>query len=181
MWTIFKDRCGVVHIPYVRMVKFKFLAHLPVDHLVEEWQFWPIRTSCRVCCNVLRDNTGFGVTKVETLLSVQLPSNVMLIYYLTIYNVQIMKVLRFGVINCLDRSELRLVICQRVSLLKYYAELKGIKSTFCTESFMINSDDLNNVFLILQQCFSMSEFLHYLGFDAKESTVCRINNSSDAS
>ena len=27
------DRCRVVHIPFVRMVKFKFLAHLPVDHL----------------------------------------------------------------------------------------------------------------------------------------------------
>ena len=26
-------RCWVVHIPFVRMVKFQFLVHLPVDHL----------------------------------------------------------------------------------------------------------------------------------------------------
>ena len=32
MCVIFLDRCWVVHIPLVRMVKFKFLAHLPVDH-----------------------------------------------------------------------------------------------------------------------------------------------------
>ena len=31
--VIFYDRCLVVHIPFIRMVKFKFLAHLPVDHL----------------------------------------------------------------------------------------------------------------------------------------------------
>ena len=30
---IFLDRCWVVHIPFVGMVKFKFLAHFPVDHL----------------------------------------------------------------------------------------------------------------------------------------------------
>ena len=28
-----EDRCWVVHIPFVRMVKFKFLAHLPVYYL----------------------------------------------------------------------------------------------------------------------------------------------------
>ena len=33
MCVIFKDRCWVVHIPFVGMVKFKFLAHFPVDHL----------------------------------------------------------------------------------------------------------------------------------------------------
>ena len=31
--VIFLDRCWVVHIPFVGMVKFKFLAHFPVDHL----------------------------------------------------------------------------------------------------------------------------------------------------
>ena len=30
---IFQDRCCVVHIPFVRMVKFNFLAQFPVDHL----------------------------------------------------------------------------------------------------------------------------------------------------
>ena len=34
MCVIFKDRFWVVHIPFVGMVKFKFLAHFPVDHLV---------------------------------------------------------------------------------------------------------------------------------------------------
>ena len=33
MCVIFQDRCWVVHIPFVPMVKFKLLAHLPVDHL----------------------------------------------------------------------------------------------------------------------------------------------------
>ena len=32
--VIFWDRCLVVHIPLVGMVKFKFLVHFPVDHLV---------------------------------------------------------------------------------------------------------------------------------------------------
>ena len=31
----FYDRCWVVHIPFVCMVKFKFLVHLPVDHLAD--------------------------------------------------------------------------------------------------------------------------------------------------
>ena len=31
--VIFKDRCWVVHIPFVGMVRFQFLAHFPVDHL----------------------------------------------------------------------------------------------------------------------------------------------------
>ena len=35
MCVIFKDRCRVVHVPFVRMVKFKFLAHLSVYHLVD--------------------------------------------------------------------------------------------------------------------------------------------------
>ena len=35
MRVIFQDRCWVVHIPYVSMVKFNFLAHLPVDHLAD--------------------------------------------------------------------------------------------------------------------------------------------------
>ena len=30
---IFSDRCWVMHIPFVGKVKFKFLAHFPVDHL----------------------------------------------------------------------------------------------------------------------------------------------------
>ena len=34
MRTIFQDRCWVVNIPFVSMVKFKFLAHFPVDHLI---------------------------------------------------------------------------------------------------------------------------------------------------
>ena len=33
MCLIFWDRCWVVYLPFVCMVKFKFLAHLPVDHL----------------------------------------------------------------------------------------------------------------------------------------------------
>ena len=33
--VILQDRCWFVHIPFVRMVKFKFLAHLPVDHLAD--------------------------------------------------------------------------------------------------------------------------------------------------
>ena len=33
MCVILQERCWVVHIPFVGMVKFKFLAHLPVDHL----------------------------------------------------------------------------------------------------------------------------------------------------
>ena len=33
MCVIFKDRCQVGHKSFVRVVKFKFLAHLPVDHL----------------------------------------------------------------------------------------------------------------------------------------------------
>ena len=31
--VILQDSCWVVHIPFVRIVKFKFLAHFPVDHL----------------------------------------------------------------------------------------------------------------------------------------------------
>ena len=33
MSVIFLDKCWVLHIPFVCMVKFKFLAHFPVDHL----------------------------------------------------------------------------------------------------------------------------------------------------
>ena len=33
MCLILEDRFCVVHIPFVRMVKFKFLTQLPVDHL----------------------------------------------------------------------------------------------------------------------------------------------------
>ena len=33
--VIFHDRCWVVHIPFVYMVKFEFLAHLPVDHFAD--------------------------------------------------------------------------------------------------------------------------------------------------
>ena len=33
MCDIFLDRCWVVHIPFVRIVKFQFFAHLPVGHL----------------------------------------------------------------------------------------------------------------------------------------------------
>ena len=33
MCVIFSDRCWVVHIPFVCMEKFTFLAHFPVDHL----------------------------------------------------------------------------------------------------------------------------------------------------
>ena len=31
--VIFQEKCWVVHIPFVGMVKFKFLAHFPVDYL----------------------------------------------------------------------------------------------------------------------------------------------------
>ena len=33
MWVIFLNSWWVVHIPFVHMAKFKFLAHFPVDHL----------------------------------------------------------------------------------------------------------------------------------------------------
>ena len=33
MRVIFLDRCWVVHIPFISMVKFKFLAHFPVNRL----------------------------------------------------------------------------------------------------------------------------------------------------
>ena len=33
MYVILQDRCWVVQIPFVRMVKFQFLAQFPVDHL----------------------------------------------------------------------------------------------------------------------------------------------------
>ena len=32
---VLHDRCWVVHIPFVRMVKFKLLAQFPVDHLAQ--------------------------------------------------------------------------------------------------------------------------------------------------
>ena len=31
--SFFLDNCWVLHIPFVGMIKFKILAHLPVDHL----------------------------------------------------------------------------------------------------------------------------------------------------
>ena len=34
MRVIFWDRCWVVHIPFVTMFKFKFLADFPVDHII---------------------------------------------------------------------------------------------------------------------------------------------------
>ena len=33
MCVIYLDRCWVVHIPFIRMVKFKYLSHYQVDHL----------------------------------------------------------------------------------------------------------------------------------------------------
>ena len=49
MCVIFLDGGWVVHIPFVRMVKFKFLAHFPVDHLAH-----PIMSSLiflvLICC-----------------------------------------------------------------------------------------------------------------------------------
>ena len=47
--VILPDRCWVLHIPFVRMVKFKFLAHLPVDHLAHPILF---RLNS-VCANLL--------------------------------------------------------------------------------------------------------------------------------
>ena len=35
MRVIFKDRRWVVHIPFVSMVKYQFLAYFPVDHLAD--------------------------------------------------------------------------------------------------------------------------------------------------
>ena len=35
MCVIFYDRCWVEHIPFVCMVKFQFLTHLPADHLAD--------------------------------------------------------------------------------------------------------------------------------------------------
>ena len=34
MWVILQNRCWVVHIPFVCMVRFKCLAQFPVDHLL---------------------------------------------------------------------------------------------------------------------------------------------------
>ena len=34
MCAIFSERCWVVRIPFVHMVKFKFLAHHPVGHII---------------------------------------------------------------------------------------------------------------------------------------------------
>ena len=30
--VLLQDKCWVVHVPFVRLVKFRFLAHLPVNH-----------------------------------------------------------------------------------------------------------------------------------------------------
>ena len=35
MCVIFYDKCWVVHMPFIPMVKFHFLAHLPVDHIAD--------------------------------------------------------------------------------------------------------------------------------------------------
>ena len=49
MYAILHERCLLVHIPFVRKVKFKYLADLPVDHLATQ--------SCLVlysfCANLL--------------------------------------------------------------------------------------------------------------------------------
>ena len=36
MCIILQDSCWVVHVPFVRMVEFKFLAHLSVDRLAHQ-------------------------------------------------------------------------------------------------------------------------------------------------
>ena len=38
--VIFQDKCWVVHTSFDSMVKFKFLAHFPVDHLVASYLFF---------------------------------------------------------------------------------------------------------------------------------------------
>ena len=40
MYLVLQDRYLVVHMAFVRMVKFQFLAHFPVDHFA-----WPVVSS----------------------------------------------------------------------------------------------------------------------------------------
>ena len=47
MCVTFSDKCWVVHIPFVRIVKFKFLAHFPVDHLAHPVVFCLILLLCK--------------------------------------------------------------------------------------------------------------------------------------
>ena len=47
--VISQDRCWVEHIPFVCMVKFKFLAHFPVDHLPTQSRL----TLYSFCANLL--------------------------------------------------------------------------------------------------------------------------------
>ena len=45
--VIFLDRCWIVHIPFVGMVKLKFLAHFPVDHFAQAVASSPVLLLCQ--------------------------------------------------------------------------------------------------------------------------------------
>ena len=59
MCVIFKGRCWVVHIPFVCMVKFKFLAHLPVDHLAHPVVSSLVLLLCQFAAFAYYVNDGF--------------------------------------------------------------------------------------------------------------------------
>ena len=67
MCIIFSDRCWVGHIPFVHMVKSKFLAHFPVDHLAH-----PIMSSLYSCANLLHS--------LKLIVSSQSPHNLHLLF-----------------------------------------------------------------------------------------------------
>ena len=48
MHQIIKDRFSGVHIPFVRMIKFLFLAQFPVDYLTHPIVFTLILFLCKV-------------------------------------------------------------------------------------------------------------------------------------
>ena len=48
--VIFLDRCWIVHILFVGMVKFKFLGHFPVDHFAHPVVSSPVLHFVQNCC-----------------------------------------------------------------------------------------------------------------------------------
>ena len=50
MRLIFPDRFWVVHIPFTRMVTFKFLAQFRVDHLAQSIRAQSYTLSVLICC-----------------------------------------------------------------------------------------------------------------------------------
>ena len=53
------DRCRVVNIPFVRMVKFKFLEHIPLDYLVHPVVSSLVLFLCLICCILLLCDWSF--------------------------------------------------------------------------------------------------------------------------